>query len=268
VPEAELIGIILALHLIKTEKKKSTSIAIGTDNQAAIEAFQTNLRNAAHNAAREILRLGNMLQKQTRGKSFALMLRWTAGHVGIPGNELADKEAKRAAGGLCSDKNLLPLYLKRGLTINPSAVQRSHSEELKQNWKRRWRESKRGQSLIKIDKNSPSAHFLHRISNAKISRRSASLITQLHTGHIPLNKYLKRISRVDSEECPACGAESETVRHFLLECPGYAYERWVLERRLRKRQKEMTIENLLGDAEAIVPLTNFISASGRFTHNT
>jgi hypothetical protein len=91
---------------------------------------------------------------------------------------------------------------------------------------------------------------------------------QLHTRHIPLNKYLKRINRVDSEECPTCGAESEMVRHFLLECPGYAYERWVLERQLRKRQKEMTIENLLGNAEAIVPLTNFISASGRFMHNT
>jgi ribonuclease HI len=142
VPKAELIGIILALNLIKTEKKKSTSIAIGTDNQATIEAFQTNLRNAVHNAAREILCLGNMLQKQTHGKSFALMLQWMAGHVGIPGNELADKEAKRAAGGLCLDKNLLPLYLKCGLTINPSAVQRSHSEELKQNWKCRWRESK------------------------------------------------------------------------------------------------------------------------------
>ena len=112
VHEVELIGIVLALHLIKTEKNKKAPFSIGTDNHTAIEAFQSNMRKPAHNTAREALHLGNMLKKHTRGKNFSLTLHWMAGHVGIPGNKLADKEAKRAAQGLSSTKNILPTYLK------------------------------------------------------------------------------------------------------------------------------------------------------------
>ena len=36
------------------------------------------------------------------------MLQWTAGDIGILGNELVDKEAKKAAGGLSLDKNSSP----------------------------------------------------------------------------------------------------------------------------------------------------------------
>jgi ribonuclease HI len=265
VHEAELIGILLAQHLIRTERRKNKAFAIGADNQAALEAFHSNLRKPAHNAAREILRQGIMLQKQTRGKKYALTLRWTAGHVGIPGNEIADKEARKAAEGLSSDKPLLPVYLKRPLTINPSAASKSRNTKINQNWKRVWRDSKRGKAVTKIDKNTPSAHFLRSISKADIPRRSASLVTQLLIGHIPLNEYLKRINKTDSANCPACGAGHETVRHFLLECPGYAHERWALEKSLKKRHKDLTLDNLLGDAEATIPLTNFISASLRFS---
>ena len=267
VPEAELVGILLALHLIHSEKKNA-SFAIGADNQASLEAFQTNLRNPAHNIAREILWQGNMLQKNTHGKNFSLTLRWTAGHVGIPGNELADMEAKRAAGGLSSEQKSLPRFLRRELTLNPSALYRKRNAELKQKWKNRWRNSKRGKLLAKIDGKSPSPRFLHAISKANISRRSASLITQLYIGHIPLNDYLRRFKKTDSARCPACGAGSETVAHFLLECPIYAHERWILAKRLNKRGKELTLENILGDKEAITPLSNYISATHRFAGHT
>jgi ribonuclease HI len=268
VPEAELIGIILALHLIKTERKSNTPCAIGTDNHAALKAFQTNLRSPAHNAAREILRIGNMLQKNSRGKQFKLTLRWTAGHVGIPGNERADEEAKRAAAGLSSEKSILPTFLKRELTINPSAVQRKRNSEIKQRWQAGWKSSKRGKTFSAIDNKSPSIRFLRTISKANISRRSASLITQLTIGHVPLNEYLKRFKLVDSARCPACGTAPETVRHFLLECPIYAHERWILAKRLSGRKKTMTLRNLLGDEEASAAISNFIHASQRFASHT
>ena len=267
VHEAELIGTVLALHLISTEKNRKVPIAIGTDNQAALEAYDSSMRKPAHNAAREALRLGNMLQKNTRSKDYQLTLRWTAEHAGIPGNEIADKEAKKAAEGTHSDKSLLPVYLRRKLTINPSAIQQRLYAETKRAWTNKWRTSKKGQSFAKIDKNTPSPHFLRSISNTNISRKAASIVTQLVTGHIPLNEYLYRFKLINSARCPACGTGSETVRHFLLHCPGYAHERWLLAKHLKKKNLELTLENLLGNAEAIAPLTNYINSTHRFTYN-
>jgi ribonuclease HI len=265
IPEAELIGLLLALHLIKAERKKNKSFAIGTDNHAALKAFHSSMRSPAHYIAREVLKLSTMLCKHTRGKKYSLMLQWTAGHVGILGNELADREAKQAAVGLSSHKSTLPKLLRCPLTINPSAVHRKWNTEIKQHWKNNWRNSKRGKTLTKIDPKSPSPHFLHAISNTNISCRSASHITQLYIGHVSLNDYLKRFKRADSARCPACGAGHESVRHFLMECPIYVHKRWILAERLSRRTKVLTLEMLLGEEEAAIPLSNFITASLRFT---
>ena len=266
VHEAELVGTILALHLIKSERNNKVSFSIGIDNQAALEAYHSSMRKPAHNAAREVIRLGHMLKKRTGGKDYSLTLRWTAGHSGIPGNELVDREAKKAALGLSSDKKSLPPYLRCKLTINPSAVQQNFDAKTKQSWSNEWRSTERGQKIIKIDKNTPLAQLLRSISKTDLPRRSASLITQLRLQHVPLNAYLNRFKLVDSARCPACGAGSETVSHFLLVCPSYAHKRWALERSLRRKKKALTLETLLGDTEAISPLISYINASHRFTY--
>jgi hypothetical protein len=82
---------------------------------------------------------------------------------------------------------------------------------------------------------------------------------QLLIKHIPLNTYLNRFKLVDSTRCPASGAGPETVKHFLLHCPSYTHERWILEKRLRKRNKALTLENLLGDAEASVVMNYVVT---------
>ena len=120
---------------------------------------------------------------------------------------------------------------------------------------------------MKYNKNTPSTHLLCTISSTDMAHRSASLITQLRLQHILLNSYLKRFNRVDSTRCPACGADTETISHYLLQCPGYAHERWALERSLRRRGKILSLENLLGDPEATTPLINFINTSLRFTYS-
>jgi len=229
VAEAELIGIVLAMHLLLTEKHRNILYAIGMDNHMALEAYNTNLRNPAHYIVKEALCLGNILRKRTKGKQYTLTLHWTAGHVGIPGNELADVEAKCAAGGHASDKSSLPSLFKHMLTINPSAITRNNKTKLKRKWDNSWKRSYRGRKMAKIDNRTSSAHFLRTISNANISCRSASLVMQLLLEHIPLNDYLKRFKLVDSLRCPACRFGAETVRHFVLECPTYTHKRWILE---------------------------------------
>ena len=175
-----------------------------------------------------------------------------------------DSKAKRAAAGLSTPNELLLPYLRKPLLINPSAVTRKHNDELKKEWTLGWHKSERGKKACKIDASTPSAKFLKTISNPKLSREGVSRIVQLHLQHILLNGYLYRFQRTDKANCPACGHEKETTAHFLLHCAKYDFKRWALAQQVKKRQKKMSIETLLGDPEMAIPLANFVHSTGRF----
>jgi ribonuclease HI len=267
VHEAELVGLLLAMHLIRTERRGATSCCIAVDNQATLKAFNLDLRKPGHHLAREILDLAYCIRNRRSKRKFLLTLRWTAGHIGILGNEKADSEAKRAAAGLSSTDELLPLYLRKPLFINPSAVTRKHNDELKKEWSQGWLKSERGKRASKIDASTPSVKFLKMISNAKLSREGASRIAQLQLQHLPLNRYLHRFRRTDKANCLACGHEKETIAHFLLHCTKYDFKRWALVQQVKKRQKKMTLETLLGDPEMAIPLANYVHSTSRFRDN-
>ncbi len=74
VHKAELVGILLALHLVKMEKAGQTTFMLGVDNQAALAAFKSNLRGPAHNIAREVILVANRLQKRKNRKKYLLFL--------------------------------------------------------------------------------------------------------------------------------------------------------------------------------------------------
>jgi hypothetical protein len=82
----------------------------------------------------------------------------------------------------------------------------------------------------------------------------------------PLNGYLARFKRIDSDRCPACGDPDESVEHYLIQCPGYAHERWALAHAVRKKNKHTIAETLLGDPGLKVPLANFINATHLFDY--
>jgi len=228
VHEAELAGILLGMHLISTESHGSTTFVMGVDNQAAISAFHSSLRNPAHHLAREILKVANRVQKRRQRGKYKLTIRWTAGHKGIQGNKDADHKAKRAAEGKTSDKQTLPLYLRKPLLTNPAAVKRGFHEDLIKKWKSEWEASVRGQRAAHIDATTPSKKFLRTVSQTELSRVDASQIAQFRLGHAPVNQYLKRMKRVDSARCPACRDKEESPEHFMLRCPSYTHERWAL----------------------------------------
>jgi ribonuclease HI len=264
VHEAELVGIILGLQLLSTEKQGSTTCMLGVDNQAAIRSFLSEMRKPGHHLAREALRIATQIRGRRKRGKYALTLRWTAGHEGLEGNELADRAAKEAAGGKSTNEKSIPIYLRKSILTNPAAIKKAFHEQLKKKWTQTWKESRRGKMVATFDKTAPSKKFLQVISEEGVSRNAASCIAQFRLKHAPVNHYLKKIGKVDSARCPACGEEDETVEHYLLSCPSYAHERWTLEQQAKKRSKPLTMEVLLGDKHLIKPLANYIEATQRF----
>ena len=229
--EAELVGMIMGLHLIKTEKKKNMKCALNVDNQAALVAIKSEMNKSGQHLAANILQIAKQLLNGKGNKRFRLTFRWSAGHVGIVGNEEADKEAKAAADGVSSDKKDLPPCLRKELGHSLSALRQARNENLKIIWTAEWAKSPRCTRLQFKDTLTPySQKYLKYISSGSTPRKIASLVFQLRVGHAPLNGYLHRFKKVDSPQCPACGHPKETPEHYLLQCPSYDHERWPILR--------------------------------------
>ncbi|KAG1798638.1 uncharacterized protein HD556DRAFT_1212488, partial [Suillus plorans] len=111
--EGEIVGMILAVELLKERTKRmreKPTMALGVDNQAAIRAtkgFQSKPGHYLLDIFHDDLR--RMLSRKDDRK---LTIRWSAGHIGIPGNEEADEQAKRAARGESSEHCKLPPSLR------------------------------------------------------------------------------------------------------------------------------------------------------------
>ena len=218
----------MGLHLLTTEWRGRTSFAVGADNQAALSALNSVKSTTGQYIADEIIETAASIKKQRKSNNYSLTFRWTAGHVGIKGNEEVDGEAKKAAEGLSSNKKDLPLLLRKPLKHNKAALRQQRRDILKGRWKKEWEASTRANKYKALDLTSPSDKFLKLISDDKLSRKDASCIFQLRTGHVPLNAYLEHFKRVDRASCPACGHPKEDTQHYLFDCLAYGHERWAL----------------------------------------
>ena len=94
-----------------------------------------------------------------------------------------------------------------------------------------------------------------------LERKHAVLISRLRTGHCHLNHYLHRFNITETSECE-CGAEKETVEHYLLNCELYDEERDALRRRVGAQGMRPSI--LLGDSQIIKDTVDYIEKMGRF----
>ena len=198
------------------------------------------------------------------GTPTSIKVVWISAHSEVYGNELADGEAKLAALGKSSAPAALPELLRKRLPINTTALKQDFADKLRRKWGNRWRNSPRYNRVTRFDDQFPFKAYVQ--GRDSLSRQQANLITQIRTGHIPLNKYLHRIKRKDSPNCETCleaGIEApETPRHLLFECPSYDRERFLYERSLGRRAHDL--KYVMSHPSRIVKLAKYIASTERF----
>ena len=257
--EAELTGIILALQLI-INSPPSRSASIALDNVAAIRA--TELTSSAPGSYL-IDEIHKIIQNEFDAKGRTRpTIRWVPGHSEIAGNERSDVEAKEAAKGRTSEEARLPQAMRRQLPTSRSAARQAFNEELKKRWRKGLEQSPRWPKIRSIDSTAPSHNF--RKITSHLPRRHVAILTQLRTGHAPLQRHMHHIRPdefVDAT-CPACGQREETVQHYLLQCRKYADSRHRLEQAVGRAGRDLS--KLLTNKAMFEHLFTFINETQRF----
>ena len=96
---------------------------------------------------------------------------------------------------------------------------------------------------------------------------------QIQTKHIPLNYYLKRIGKTDSDKCLKCNENenpnnvqvTETIPHFLFECQAHDEARQSLVDKIGR--SHFMVPKIMKNTDHMKALVTFINRTGRFNEN-
>ena len=186
-------------------------VTIFTGSQGALKSLAQPRQQSGQYIIRDILETARYVQ---RNADVALRFRWSPGHASTRGNEEAHALAKLAT----EQQRVAPQ------TTQLRSAMRSNLKGELYEYRNRlfWQQPEVGQVTRRLDKALPGKHTKKLYSGLK--REEAAILCQLRTGKCRLKGYLGAIGVAESTQCQ-CG-ETETISHFLLDCP-----RWTMERR-------------------------------------
>ena len=134
-------------------------------------------------------------------------------------------------------------------------------------WAKMWDSSPRKDRFAQTNPdNFPFVSFRKRLF--KLTRKQASLIMQIRTGHIPLNYYLRRIGKTDSDKCQKCDVgpnnvqTTETINHYIFECQAHTEARQDLIAKIGRSR--FTIPKIMKNTDYMKALVTYINRTGRF----
>ena len=183
------------------------NITFWTDSLASLHALNSKLINS-NTVALCHKHISELAANNT------VHIKWIAAHSGHWGNEQADKLAKQGT----SCENLIDGYIPHSL------IKQKINDKVKEMNKEIWDSfpHKHTQLILghkaKDIINSLNTNLLNR-------RKPYRHAIQLITGHIGLNKHLHTMTISNTDICPKCDLEPESVTHFLTSCPAYTQVR-------------------------------------------
>jgi len=92
---AELVAILMALNHVNGMGRREPKIVVFSDSMSALQCISNDHHNAREDVVREIQAVTHQLIIQGTDVTF----HWVPAHIGVTGNELADRAAKEAAEG-------------------------------------------------------------------------------------------------------------------------------------------------------------------------
>ena len=215
--DAELYAVYRALEYLKQQRLEEKQVYIFIDSQAAIKRLQLNSLTGGQELVFKITQSCSYLAS----KNISINFYWVPSHLGIYGNEIADKLAK---------KGLTRRKIQSSYT-SLSHIERLAREKILEQWKNNWQQNKnKGKHYTRICKGYYSFSF--KAPKDKYPKKLQLAFYQLKLGKGYFKSFSKTIGKDKERRCFRECSFVQTPKHLLLDCNLYREERREMQKKL------------------------------------
>ncbi|XP_055716506.1 uncharacterized protein LOC129810206 [Phlebotomus papatasi] len=198
IKEVESVAIYLAIKFSVTMKK--SKIIIYSDSKSACESLINKSNKFYENKIKNLVSENNIY----------VIIQWLPGHIGIEGNEIADREAKKA----------LDEGEETNIKITFKESHKIRKDTMWDIWKEKWTAISeiKGKFNYEVRKGllEPKPWF----SEINLSTKEIKTLSRIRTGHCFDKKFLNLMKIEQTNLCENCN-EVEDINHLIIKCEKY-----------------------------------------------